>query len=218
MWEECIACPYGFVQDPVMPTQCVASSGEDDTWVWVLVICGGAFILAMIPALWYFKRTRRKERQLSLMEVTVLVAKRVAASLADYAVEEAEGVIETDGAALPQELRESYQCLLSNLKVYKDYLPDCLLRSSYESYLSGGSNSAFVPGMSGGDEASSVGLVFTDIQSSTMLWGSFPKDMHQALQIHNRLLRQTAEAYNGYEVKVIGDALMLAFANAQDAA
>jgi len=41
--------------------------------------------------------------------------------------------------------------------------------------------------------------------------------MYEALQKHNEVLRSTATEHNGYEVKIIGDALMLAFAQAVDA-
>ena len=41
--------------------------------------------------------------------------------------------------------------------------------------------------------------------------------MSQALRTHNATLREVAAAHDGYEVKVIGDAFMLAFARAVDA-
>eukprot|EP00756_Hemistasia_phaeocysticola_P018868 Hpha_TRINITY_DN15625_c1_g1::TRINITY_DN15625_c1_g1_i1::g.101549::m.101549 len=60
-------------------------------------------------------------------------------------------------------------------------------------------------------------MVFTDIQSSTELWEGYPQDMCEALRIHNNTLRGVAGAMMGYEVKIIGDALMLAFDGAMNA-
>jgi len=62
-----------------------------------------------------------------------------------------------------------------------------------------------------------VGVVFTDIQSSTVLWEQHPQGMYDGLKIHNKVLRDTAGETNGYEVKVIGDAMMLAFSSPSDA-
>eukprot|EP00756_Hemistasia_phaeocysticola_P057918 Hpha_TRINITY_DN34527_c0_g1::TRINITY_DN34527_c0_g1_i1::g.96310::m.96310 len=44
-----------------------------------------------------------------------------------------------------------------------------------------------------------------------------PHGMHEALNIHNTLLRGLVRKNNGYEVKVIGDALMVAFSRALNA-
>eukprot|EP00756_Hemistasia_phaeocysticola_P021871 Hpha_TRINITY_DN15800_c4_g1::TRINITY_DN15800_c4_g1_i1::g.186986::m.186986 len=64
------------------------------------------------------------------------------------------------------------------------------------------------------DEA---GMVFTDIQSSTALFEAYPQEMYEALLTHNAVLRAVAIQHQGYEVKIIGDALMLAFAEAINA-
>eukprot|EP00755_Sulcionema_specki_P035855 Sspe_Gene.105735::Locus_82781_Transcript_1_2_Confidence_0.750_Length_1937::g.105735::m.105735 len=42
-----------------------------------------------------------------------------------------------------------------------------------------------------------VTLVFTDIQSSTQLWGMFPDDMSQALSLHHSIVRTLIEQHEG---------------------
>eukprot|EP00755_Sulcionema_specki_P028799 Sspe_Gene.90717::Locus_62212_Transcript_1_1_Confidence_1.000_Length_4508::g.90717::m.90717 len=56
-----------------------------------------------------------------------------------------------------------------------------------------------------------VTLLFTDIQGSTRLWEYDSAAMKQCLFIHNRVVRKAVERYQGYEVKTVGDAFMLAF-------
>eukprot|EP00756_Hemistasia_phaeocysticola_P005840 Hpha_TRINITY_DN13526_c0_g1::TRINITY_DN13526_c0_g1_i1::g.111373::m.111373 len=142
--------------------------------------------------------------QLRFMEATVRVAEKVAASLAQYQVDDAEAAIMDEGKALPQALRVSFVRLLANLNAYKDYLPESLL-------LQEESEAVYVaaPGM--GMDETPVTMVFSDIQSSTSLWEAFPTGMHEALGTHNRTMRAVATENGGYECKVIGDAFMLAF-------
>jgi len=56
-----------------------------------------------------------------------------------------------------------------------------------------------------------VVLVFTDIKSSTMLWEKDAQAMHDAVAIHNQIMREQLRVTNGYEVKTEGDAFMVAF-------
>eukprot|EP00756_Hemistasia_phaeocysticola_P036922 Hpha_TRINITY_DN16668_c0_g6::TRINITY_DN16668_c0_g6_i1::g.178215::m.178215 len=151
--------------------------------------------------------------QLRSIESSVSVSEDVAAALARYDVDEAEHAIAT-GTDLPLGLQESYLCLLGNLRSYRDYLPDALLH--VEDTGSSPRTDVPPPVAEGGDEMDAA-MVFTDVQSSTMLWEEYPQDMHEALQIHNARLRGEAKKNNGYEVKIIGDALMLAFTSATDA-
>lgn len=62
-----------------------------------------------------------------------------------------------------------------------------------------------------------VTIVFTDIQGSTELWERLGNDFREALDIHNRLMREALRAHDGYEVKTEGDAFMVAFAEASAA-
>ena len=63
-----------------------------------------------------------------------------------------------------------------------------------------------------------VTLVFTDIQDSTPLWERHGPRFEDCLAIHNRVMREQIAATGGYEVKTEGDAFMVAFARATDAA
>eukprot|EP01065_Artemidia_motanka_P022564 TRINITY_DN2675_c0_g4_i1.p1 TRINITY_DN2675_c0_g4~~TRINITY_DN2675_c0_g4_i1.p1 ORF type:complete len:1164 (+),score=240.29 TRINITY_DN2675_c0_g4_i1:61-3492(+) len=56
-------------------------------------------------------------------------------------------------------------------------------------------------------------LVFTDIQSSTMLWELAPDAMDEALDAHNKEIRYALQRWHGYEVKTIGDSFMMAFSD-----
>ncbi|ORZ40322.1 hypothetical protein BCR44DRAFT_1482173 [Catenaria anguillulae PL171] len=57
-----------------------------------------------------------------------------------------------------------------------------------------------------------VALVFTDVQSSTKLWETFPSAMQAAIKLHHQLLRRLLRnPGRGYEVKTEGDAFMVAF-------
>ena len=62
-----------------------------------------------------------------------------------------------------------------------------------------------------------VSLVFTDVQGSTLLWERVPDAMRDALEDHNRVLREAIAKNSGYEVKTEGDAFMAAFASPVDA-
>lgn len=59
----------------------------------------------------------------------------------------------------------------------------------------------------------SLGIVFTDIKNSTVLWEASSDAMLKALEIHDRVMRNTIRTHGGYEVKVIGDAFMVAFSS-----
>eukprot|EP00756_Hemistasia_phaeocysticola_P053842 Hpha_TRINITY_DN29788_c0_g1::TRINITY_DN29788_c0_g1_i1::g.2500::m.2500 len=150
-------------------------------------------------------------RQIRRVNASVDVAAEVAAALARYDVRAAQEAIDRL-EDLPDELVNSYLRLLSNLNSYKAFLPDALL------YGDDAEDVRDLPPPGAGAEGEvNVGLIFTDIQSSTSLWEVCPQGMTEALRTHNTVLREVALLHNGYEVKVIGDALMLAFNSAVDA-
>lgn len=62
-----------------------------------------------------------------------------------------------------------------------------------------------------------LAIVFTDIEESTVMWETLPEAMREALGIHDDLIRTTVRVHGGYEVKIIGDAFMLAFPTASSA-
>jgi class 3 adenylate cyclase/basic membrane lipoprotein Med (substrate-binding protein (PBP1-ABC) superfamily) len=60
-------------------------------------------------------------------------------------------------------------------------------------------------------------ILFTDVESSTQLWGSYPHAMSQAMEVHNHVIRQAVAQNNGYEVKTVGDSFMIAIGRPLDA-
>ena len=58
--------------------------------------------------------------------------------------------------------------------------------------------------------ATPLTLMFTDIEQSTRLWEVNHDAMVEAIGLHNVLVRRLAEQHEVYEVKIIGDAFMLA--------
>eukprot|EP00756_Hemistasia_phaeocysticola_P028239 Hpha_TRINITY_DN16166_c9_g1::TRINITY_DN16166_c9_g1_i1::g.4411::m.4411 len=143
------------------------------------------------------------------------VALEIAAALVRYDVDGAERAIDsTEAGDLPDELVRTYQLLLLNLRSYKDYLPEAIFNDERDKE---SRPSVMPPALGQEGWEVEVGMVFTDIQSSTALWEAHPNEMYDALRTHNAALRDVAAEHHGYEVKIIGDALMLAFAKASDA-
>lgn len=62
-----------------------------------------------------------------------------------------------------------------------------------------------------------ITFLFTDIEGSTRLWENFPEAMKPALARHDKILRRTIEAQEGYVFKTVGDAFCAAFPSAQAA-
>eukprot|EP00756_Hemistasia_phaeocysticola_P011681 Hpha_TRINITY_DN15136_c3_g6::TRINITY_DN15136_c3_g6_i1::g.129011::m.129011 len=133
--------------------------------------------------------------QLRRVEASVDVAGEIAAALARYDVHTAQRAI-ADGDDLPGELAESYLHLLSNLRVYRDYLPDTLLGDDDSEGKS--LHKAVVPPPEEGEGTGNVAMVFTDIQSSTVLWENDYEGMYEALRTHNTILRGLATENRGY--------------------
>eukprot|EP00667_Euglena_gracilis_P009581 EG_transcript_9739 len=52
-------------------------------------------------------------------------------------------------------------------------------------------------------------VIFTDIQSSTGLWGRDPAEMSRCVQAHHELIRQLINEHRLYEVKTVGDSFMV---------
>ena len=54
--------------------------------------------------------------------------------------------------------------------------------------------------------------LFTDIEGSTAKWERHGVEFHPALRAHDRIVREALTTWNGYEVKTVGDAFVVAFA------
>eukprot|EP00756_Hemistasia_phaeocysticola_P038785 Hpha_TRINITY_DN16781_c4_g2::TRINITY_DN16781_c4_g2_i1::g.78140::m.78140 len=115
-------------------------------------------------------------QQMHCLKSVMSVSEVVAAALTRYDIECAENAIMTN-PDLPAGLTDSYMRLLDNLRSYRDYLPDSLLEDENDAP---GGHRVPAPGV-GVEGETDVGMVFTDIQSSTALWEEYPNEMHEAL-------------------------------------
>nr|BAD20741.1 putative membrane-bound adenylyl cyclase [Euglena gracilis] len=60
-------------------------------------------------------------------------------------------------------------------------------------------------------------VIFTDIQSSTGLWGRDPAQMSRCVQVHHEIIRTLIKDHHLYEVKTAGDSFMITTASPPDA-
>eukprot|EP00667_Euglena_gracilis_P000796 EG_transcript_797 len=67
------------------------------------------------------------------------------------------------------------------------------------------------------DSSKPFAVIFTDIQSSTGLWGRDPAEMSRCVQVHHELIRGLIKQHRLYEVKTAGDSFMITTASAPDA-
>jgi predicted ATPase/class 3 adenylate cyclase len=72
--------------------------------------------------------------------------------------------------------------------------------------------------MSGEDSSATLTFVFTDLESSTRLWETFPDAMNSAMERHDEILRRAVEHADGRVLKVTGDGLMAVFSSASEGA
>jgi predicted ATPase/class 3 adenylate cyclase len=61
-----------------------------------------------------------------------------------------------------------------------------------------------------------VTFLFTDIEGSTRLWEDDPDSMAEAVSIHDRLVRQTIAAHDGYIFSTGGDSFCAAFSQPEE--
>eukprot|EP00756_Hemistasia_phaeocysticola_P065934 Hpha_TRINITY_DN8890_c0_g1::TRINITY_DN8890_c0_g1_i1::g.141672::m.141672 len=154
--------------------------------------------------------------QLTEMKAVVQVAESVAQRLSVYDTVGAASVVDGhDGQQMSPELQEHFQLLLRNLAAYRPYLPDSLVGEKGEPGLNSSQVDVEAPL---GEHGASVSICFTDVQSSTLLWESCPQGMFEGLHTHNNVLRSLLREVRGYEIKIIGDAFMAAFASAAQGA
>eukprot|EP00667_Euglena_gracilis_P001257 EG_transcript_1259 len=67
------------------------------------------------------------------------------------------------------------------------------------------------------DSCKPFAVAFTDVQSSTGLWGKDPVEMSRCMQVHHELIRGLIKEHGLYEVKTIGDSFMVTTTSAQEA-
>ena len=114
-----------------------------------------------------------------------------------------------------KQIGESFTFLVMSLKEYMRYLPLGILNVNNDMSWDDRDGLSDIPPPPAKDNE--ITIVFTDIQNSTLLWAANDMAMSDSLYKHNTTIREAIRAYSGYEVKVIGDAFMLAFKNSEDA-
>lgn len=62
-----------------------------------------------------------------------------------------------------------------------------------------------------------VAFLMTDIEGSTRLWDSHPREMADALRVHDDIIRQAVRAHGGYVFTQAGDGFAVAFRTTSDA-
>ena len=172
------------------------------------------------------------ETERAKVTASIEAANAIAERLARFDLEAAEEMLEARGsgvAGMPSGVRRALSQLLHNLRCYRPYIPNALFDELHElhdkmstgtpsSQQSAGDNLSFscsprtrqAPGAVNGVAA----IVFTDIVGSTTLWEQAPQVMSKSLKLHNTVIRDAIEQHDGYEVKTIGDAFMVAFPGA----
>ncbi|KAJ9452434.1 Adenylate cyclase [Diplonema papillatum] len=140
------------------------------------------------------------------METAIATADEVANALAEFDLDCAEAVLDGNDS-LPERLSDGFRSILANLRAYRPFLPTALFEHVDTSFDSDTLSPALAPGLLNNYAC----LVFTDVVGSTAIWEASPGAMKKALRLHNKVMRECATAHDGYEVKIIGDAFMLAF-------
>ena len=160
--------------------------------------------------------TRGFAKQLRLEKAKIAasidVAQVVASCLAQFDLDSAEAVLTEQKDNMPDELSQSLGTILTNLRGYRPYLPQSMLRD-----LDSESSEDPISPPGEGQNDPHAGIVFTDIKGSTALWEACSEGMAKSMSIHNRVIRNLISEHGGYEVKTIGDAFMVAFATAEQA-
>eukprot|EP01062_Namystynia_karyoxenos_P015512 TRINITY_DN1561_c4_g1_i1.p1 TRINITY_DN1561_c4_g1~~TRINITY_DN1561_c4_g1_i1.p1 ORF type:complete len:1280 (+),score=257.36 TRINITY_DN1561_c4_g1_i1:475-3840(+) len=203
-WEMCEQCDAGMIRDQER-TGCVAAADASGVALWtvllVLGLVGGA--AAVLGLLAWWKLTEEKRRLARLYDDTA-VAQQCAEAIADMELEKVLTFLQANPN--PNRIQIAFNRIIKNLMLYRPFLPRSVLSKDPSCTLEGPDESASVPAPSGW-----VALCFTDIIGSTALWEASPEGMEEALNMHNKVIRNVFAKYGGYEVKTIGDSFMVAF-------
>ena len=220
-WESVCGCG-----DPPCPPSVINS-------VNVTIIALLIFLLDFYFTSSFARQVWEEKRRL---ERSVIIVQEVAMCLAAFDTESASALLTEHNATLPEDMQRALVTVLDNLQSYRPFLPESLFNMQAEgddlyaqtpplqisvgattpsNPLSRGHRLTLSPGIE--ETQQQMCILFTDIVSSTTLWGAVPMGMHQALLNHNTIVRKTAADFGGYEVKTIGDSFMYSFAAASAA-
>ena len=171
-----------------------------------LVVSMSIFLLDFAVTRGFAHRVLKEQRT---MERTISTVQEIASLLAGYDVEKVAELLEEHGGELPEGMTVALRNLEENLRKYRPYLPAALFVVDEDGVQQ---PTVAPPGL----DSETATIVFTDIRASTSIWENAPDGMRAGLQIHNAVMRDVMRMCDGYEVKTIGDAFMIAFASTCD--
>ena len=211
---------FGLLSDPLAPAYTMPKACDCERppcFNATLRDVGTQAVFPFIVFVFDFYLTRRFAEQAAeeqrVVQVSIDTAERIATLLSEFDLESAQRILDEQRslASMPPQLCSAFGLILHNLREYKPYLPKGLFDDS-GSTADAGPCSNTPPGE--GEANPRAGVVFTDIKGSTALWEECADSMADAIQIHNRVIRDCIRAHGGYEVKTMGDSFMVAFTTA----
>ena len=151
------------------------------------------------------------EREQNAMERTISTVEEITRLLARYDVDAVADMLEASKGELPDMMFLALRQMEGNLRAYKPFLPAALFEAMNEEEEDAETDFFRTQIPAPGQLGAYVTIVFTDIRCSTSVWETAPEGMRHGLRAHNSLIRNVISQYQGYEVKTIGDAFMVAF-------
>ena len=182
---------------------------------WMLPTFSAIGGLAACVMLGLAYRYRTVSKQADKIYSDQAIAEQIAESVQDMRLEELDYLGDLTN---PNKMQRIFINITETLKEYRSYIPKSVLNTLDQNHQMKGMDDCVMIALVNPPAAGRVAIVFTDIQSSTMTWEGAPFEMKTALELHNDVIRKAAGEYDGYEVKTIGDAFMLAFADLDNAA
>ena len=156
-------------------------------------------------------------REQGRMQHTIATVQHIATLLASYDVDMVSEILTRTKSDLPSSMHTALAVLEQNIRAHRPYLPTALIERLYgvesvaTNSLLSRSEVCRVGTTPPGMETAEAAIVFTDVRCSTSIWEDSPDAMRKAIRVHNTQIRAAIAEHNGYEVKTIGDAFMVAF-------
>ena len=170
--------------------------------VLVSLVSGLLAVVVVVIAVYFKWKLGTSEGELKSLVDNNKLAVQIAEAIAEMRLEDIFWITELQQ---PDKLQECFGKIISNISEYRRYLPDAILYHSKDNISESG---RFIQPP---ENDSDVTIVFTDVQSSTALWDALADGMAAALRIHHKVIRRVIKELDGYEIKTIGDAFMVAF-------
>ena len=189
-WTTVLIIPQGDFYSEIKRSQTQAQDKMDEVSLISISVAVGALLGAVAAVLFVTNRIAKPIH--NLMD-----------EMSRVAVMELENIDEPPLSVISEinSMQASFLVMVGHLKALRAFLPESVLAAGIQEPPIG-----------------SIGIVFTDIVSSTLLWDRSPTAMDVCLGIHNSEIRIGIIKYSGYEVKTIGDAFFVAFADVENAA